>query len=83
MSTDYYVVCDQCRKSYWAWQRTAGGVGSPPIADDRKAFQEFLDEHLHQRHPLRFVSEHDDQLAMENYDERHPQVLAKIAKEGR
>lgn len=70
MSTDYYVVCDQCKKCYWAWRRSAGGVNDPPIADDLDRFQKFLSEHLHAYHELRFVSEHDD-LVMD-YDECHP-----------
>ena len=70
MSTDYYVVCDQCKESYWAWRRTAGGVNSPPIADDPDDFQAFLSRHLHNHHPLRFVSEDDsDSLG---YKSVHP-----------
>ena len=71
MSTDYYVVCDQCKTMYWAWRRSAGGVNSPPIAADLDAFQAFLSEHLHAHHPLRFVSE-DDWEAMRDCEDVHP-----------
>lgn len=73
MSTDYYVVCDQCRVMYWAWRRSAGGVNPPPIGYHPDAFQAFLAEHLHRNHPLRFVSEHSD--AVLECEDVHPDVI--------
>jgi hypothetical protein len=75
MSTSYYVVCDKCEKSYWAWHRSAGGVNFPPLADDLDAFQQFLSEHLHRGHDLRFVSEDDSRSG--DYEECHPTIVER------